>query len=177
MTRKEAERINHQEAALLQLGFTSEEAEQLRRISLTLHSWHELECGTDRYAIVRGRWDREKQEFIYDDHGFPFYEFAGGSGQSRYQRTPDRESGALRRLRAIVEARNKRNLPIQHTTETCPGKPCGSGCSHIERPAGFAVSFYIQTDPRGAALYIIRPGDVPDGRDVGSYYDRGLAVY
>ena len=36
---------------------------------------------------------------------------------------------------------------------------------------------YIQTDPRGAALYIIRPGDVPEGANVESCYNRGICVY
>ena len=39
------------------------------------------------------------------------------------------------------------------------------------------LSAYVQGDPRGAALYILRPGDVPDGEDVDSYYSRGLPVY
>lgn len=39
------------------------------------------------------------------------------------------------------------------------------------------MGFYVQTDPRGAALYIIRPGDVPDGEDVDSCYSRGICVY
>jgi hypothetical protein len=39
------------------------------------------------------------------------------------------------------------------------------------------LSSYIQTDPRGAALYIIRPGDVPEGGDVNAYYSRGICVY
>jgi hypothetical protein len=36
---------------------------------------------------------------------------------------------------------------------------------------------YVQTDPRGASLYILRPGDVPEGADVDGYYSRGLPVY
>jgi hypothetical protein len=39
------------------------------------------------------------------------------------------------------------------------------------------VTPYIQTDPRGAALYILRPGDVPEGKDAGAYYNRGICVY
>jgi hypothetical protein len=39
------------------------------------------------------------------------------------------------------------------------------------------LELYHQGDPRGAALYVIRPGDVPKGEDVGSYYSRGIAVY
>lgn len=40
-----------------------------------------------------------------------------------------------------------------------------------------ALQPYVQGDPRGAALYILRPGDVPTGADVDAYYNRGLAVY
>ena len=36
---------------------------------------------------------------------------------------------------------------------------------------------YIQGDPRGAALYIIRPGDIPQGQTVDSCYSRGICVY
>lgn len=36
---------------------------------------------------------------------------------------------------------------------------------------------YYQTDPRGCALYLIRPGDIPQGEDVSAYYTRGVAVY
>lgn len=35
----------------------------------------------------------------------------------------------------------------------------------------------VQTDPRGAALYILRPGDVSDGADVSSCYTRGICIY
>lgn len=39
------------------------------------------------------------------------------------------------------------------------------------------LGYYVQGDPRGAALYILRPGDVPEGQDVNAYYSRGIAVY
>ncbi len=39
------------------------------------------------------------------------------------------------------------------------------------------LTYYIQGDPRGAALYVIRPGDVPVGADVESCYSRGIAIY
>jgi hypothetical protein len=35
---------------------------------------------------------------------------------------------------------------------------------------------YVQGDPRGGALYIIRPGDVPSGCSADSYYSRGICV-
>jgi hypothetical protein len=41
---------------------------------------------------------------------------------------------------------------------------------------GKAVRAYVQGDPRGCALYILRPGDVPEGGDEHAYYSRGIAV-
>jgi hypothetical protein len=40
-----------------------------------------------------------------------------------------------------------------------------------------ALAYYVQGDPRGAALYILRPGDVPKGGYAKDYYSYGLAVY
>lgn len=40
-----------------------------------------------------------------------------------------------------------------------------------------ALKSYIQGDCRGAALYILRPGDVPEGQDAGAYYSRGICVF
>ena len=37
--------------------------------------------------------------------------------------------------------------------------------------------YYVQGDPRGCALYILRPGDIPDGSTADSCYTRGIAVY
>ena len=156
MTRKEAERLTAQENTLMNLGFTRAEAEQLRRISMTLHRWHELECGDGSGCLASGRLNGH--EFEYDDNGDPFWEYAGQSGAHRYSRIPDREKGARKHLHSIIAARNARDIVI-------PDLRAGT------------FSTYIQGDPRGAALYIIRPGDVPDGRDVQSYYDRGICVY
>jgi hypothetical protein len=39
------------------------------------------------------------------------------------------------------------------------------------------LSAYIQGDCRGAPLYILKPGDVPEGQHAESYYSRGVAVY
>lgn len=40
---------------------------------------------------------------------------------------------------------------------------------------GFA--WYIQGDPRGAPLYILRPSDIRPGVDIDTYYSSGIAVY
>ena len=39
------------------------------------------------------------------------------------------------------------------------------------------LASYVQGDPRGCALYILRPQDVPEGKDADAYYSRGIPVY
>ena len=131
MTKTEAARRTALENALMTLGFTRDESDALRRISLTLRRWHELECGIDGGCIERD-----------DDTGRPYWRADSG----RRWPVADREGGAVRRLRKIME---------QHPD----------------------LGYYIQPDPRGAALYILRPGDVPAGMRVESCYTRGLCVY
>ena len=36
---------------------------------------------------------------------------------------------------------------------------------------------YVQGDPRGAALYVLRESDIPDGSKLDSCYSRGVAIY
>lgn len=152
--------------ALLRAGILPNDAHALRRIAMTLHRWHELECGdSDDYkswAVVRGtapkrefyrdpetqaaRW-RTVGEFTYDDTGAPYIEtHFHNENAPRYVRVADREAGARKRLALLME-----KYP--------------------------SLGYYVQGDPRGAALYILRPGDVPAGEPVDSYYSRGLAVY
>ena len=38
------------------------------------------------------------------------------------------------------------------------------------------LTYYLQTDPRGNALYLLQAGDVPEGADVQTYYTRGICV-
>lgn len=135
MTRKESTRIAHQESALNQLGITSDHAEKLRRISMTLQRWHELGCG------IECGWYVERNEKTEKPHMCN-----GNTGYRSRQPIPDREKGAHRRLATIMAS-------YPHLTA------------------------YVQTDPRGIALYILRPGDVPTGKDASCYYNRGIAVY
>ncbi len=155
MTRREAERQTHQADVLRSLGFTPEEAESLRRISMTLQRWFERECGTDNGCIERDEaTDRPMWRNANTGRAYPI---------------PDRETGARRRLAGIISARNQRSIAGTNEPATI------DGC--IKNAFDLSMSSYIQTDPRGAALYIIRPGDVPDGGDVSSYYSRGVCVY
>ena len=73
---------------------------------------------------------------------------------------PDRETGARKRLYKILSDRNTRAW-------------IGTKGSINE----VSISAYIQTDPRGAALYLLRPGDIPDGMSADSCYSRGLCIY
>jgi hypothetical protein len=156
MTRKEAERLARQAATLQALGFTLEEAEQLRRISMTLQRWHELECGNDQGCISRDE-TTNKPYFLYSSqHGYV-------SDGHRRSYIPDRETGAKKRLAAILHAVNERRFV---------GDDASIHDGHCDD-----LTAYIQTDPRGAALYIIRPGDVRDGQDVESCYTNGICVY
>jgi len=148
MTRKEAERQTRQLDMLRSLGFTRDEAESLRRISMTLRRWYELECGTEHGCIERN-----------ETTGKPYWHDVNTNWRIPYGRNysiPDRETGAKKRLHKIIGARNAR-------------------C--VNDPKSSSVSAYIQTDPRGAALYILRPGDVPEGEDPGAFYNRGICVY
>jgi hypothetical protein len=123
---------------LERLGISRADAEALRRISMTLHRWHELECGTGdsltTYAVERPFADEK-----------PYMRIMNGASDRSY-RIPDREAGAHKRLAAIM---------AKYPT----------------------LQAYIQGDPRGAALYILKPSDVPEGEDVSAYYSRGVAVY
>jgi len=118
-------------ATLQQIGVSYADAEALRRISMTLHRWHELECGNDGGCIERD-----------ETSGKAFWL---NSRSMRRSPIADRETGALKRLAKILE---------RYPT----------------------LASYIQGDPRGAALYILRPGDVPPGCSADSCYNRGIVV-
>lgn len=122
-------------ARLTAIGISYADAVDLRRIAMTLHRWHEMECGTDSGAIERD-----------ETTGKPFWHRAGGLYPTRRYNVADRETGALKRLAAIMA-----RYP--------------------------AFGFYVQGDPRGASLYILRPGDVPAGESADSFYSRGVAVF
>jgi hypothetical protein len=118
-------------ARLEQLGIERSDAYALRRIAMTLHRWHELECGDSNdyasWTIARGRKD-EGGAFEYDETGDSYLErHVHSENGARYSRIPDRERGALKRLGKIMA-----NYPT--------------------------LTPYVQGDPRGASLYILPPG-------------------
>ena len=148
--------------ALCKAGIAHDDAIALRRISMTLHRWHELECGDGNdyasWCITRGNWakaperraprqpdgSRWPKEFIYDENGAAFEErHVHSENKARYTLIPDRERGALKRLAKIME-----------------------------RYPQFAS--YVQGDPRGASLYILDRATTPQPHDAN--YSRGIAV-
>jgi len=166
MTKSEALRQTHQQETLRSLGFTLDEANSLRRISMTLQRWHELECGTgDDQVSVSIERDGDESD------SKPFkrvqYQTWGGKWVDKRYPVADRETGARKRLAKILSTRNIRR-GIGYGPESALA---------YQLPLPDPVSAYIQTDPRGAALYILRPGDVPEGEDVSAYYSRGICVY
>lgn len=109
---------------------------------MTLHRWHELECGnSNNYAswvITRGT--KNGGEFIHDDNGKPYIEHhSHASNKLTYTLLADRERGAIKRLDGIM----------------------------AKYPA---LSYYIQSDPRGASLYI--GTGLTD-----SNYNNGIAIH
>ena len=148
MSKREMERQHHMFNALQSIGFTFDEAQALRRISIRLQHWFEKECGIDNGCIER------------DEETGKTYWLNAMSGK-RY-RCRDLETGARKRLAAIIGQRNGRAAIVDGRLNAAPsGK----------------VDAYIQGDPRGAALYILRPGDVPEGKSADGFYSRGICVY
>ena len=159
--------------ALCRAGISHSDAIALRRISMTLHRWHELECGNSddykSYSLVRGRKTKEvlaggavKRGFEYAEDNEPWGKphmetrYHRGTIETTYYPVGDRERGALKRLAAIMA-----------------------------RYPGYQA--YVQGDPRGCALYILHPNAIA-GADAFSTdpakraewlacnYSRGIAV-
>lgn len=154
MTKNEAQRRARLDSYLLTLGFTDFEVASLRRINSTLQRWHELECGTESGVLERD-----------DATGKPYWvnytrRYLGANDARLRSPVADREAGALRRLARIIKDCNSRRFDAL---------PNGGSMGML--------TTYIQTDPRGAALYILRPGDIPDGTSVESCYTRGVCVF
>ncbi len=150
---------------LARMGISDADARTLVRISATLHTWHEHECNgaIQREELVR-----------CSECKAPFH-------------NPLRHSGCCDAVtadgigcRGIAERHPGR--PYWHNADS--GKRIGHTADR-ETPAirraydiaaRYGLTAYVQGDPRGCALYLVRPGDVPAGADIDSYYSRGIAV-
>ncbi len=82
-------------ARLQTLGISWNDALTLRRISMTLHRWSEMECGGGNgYAS----WSIERDETTHK----PYMVSHPYNGSSRRRAVADRETGALKRLAALM---------------------------------------------------------------------------
>jgi hypothetical protein len=153
-------------ARLVAIGIAYQDALALRRVAMTLHRWHELESGDGNdhgsWAIVRGHKTSTREmtdqglnvrrdHFEHDDDGKPYLEhhhYLHGHG---------------------VDYVSHEKLPDR---EKGAQKRLGK---LMARYPGFVA--YVQGDPRGASLYVLRPSDVPADGKVDSVYSRGVAVY
>ena len=109
----------------MDLGILYDDAETLRRCSMTLHRWAELECGDSN---PWGSWAIERDETT----GKPFMVTYPNEGKTRRRAIPDRETGALRRIKRILE-------------------PSGLHYYHQTDPRGAAL--YIAKEPLTAENY------------------------
>lgn len=143
-------------ARLQALGFTYEESAALRRIEMTLQRWAEAECN--------GEIQRDEAT------GKPYRVYEQSRLAKRYP-VADRESGALRRLAAIVAARNNRVLVgLTKSTQSLN-----------------TVIYYHQTDCRGCMVYLLTRHQLTEKHGterhakgallpIEQYYNHGLAV-
>lgn len=76
------------------LSVTPETIEALRRCSMTLHRWHELECGDGNNWAS---WCLERDEAT----GIPYMVTYPHTGKSRRSRVADRETSTLKRVKRI----------------------------------------------------------------------------
>lgn len=125
------------------LGFSYQEANQLRRIATTLRRWYELECGAGNSTCTVSIERNEKTDQPFKR--IQFQTAAGGWADQRYP-IADREKGALKRLEKLMASRPE-------------------------------LVHYIQTDPRGCSLFLLKKSDIKDGERIDSIYSRGVAIY
>lgn len=118
-------------------GFTASEVHRLIRIEGTLSRWSEAECNG---------------EIQRDETGKPFRHFPHLPDSTGYI-IPDREGNALKRLAAIVTARNER-LNRGGMLAQCL-KLEQEGMTYKQAVDALEVFAYHQGDPRGCSLYLV----------------------
>lgn len=82
----------------------------------------------------------------------------------------------------VIQRDDETDKPSWYSPVTgrCLGRTSDRETGAVKRAQAIAARYgltaYYQGDPRGCALYLVRPDDVPPGADIGSYYSRGIAV-
>lgn len=191
---------------LLAAGISEDDALALRRIAMTLHRWHELECGDgndygswaiERIAVTRRVIAKtsspacspqyimtvpQHTECERKDSGWVVADIAkvkGGNTHDLEHYYVWIDESDIVELPFLVHHHYQHGHGKDYITRTLIADREMGACKRLSKIMakypGFAS--YVQGDPRGAALYILRPGDVPEGADVNTYYSRGIAVY
>lgn len=146
-------------------GLSYADAVAVRRCALTLHRWYELECGDSNescsWAIVRGKAAKREfyrdpvtqapvwrtvSEFVHDEKGIPYLE------RHYHNENKAHHSRIPDRERGAIKRLD--TIIAQYP----------------------ALRYYLQPDPRGGTLYLIRPGDIPEGSKVEECYSRGVFI-
>lgn len=139
-------------------GISTQDALALRRISMTLQNWFAAECGDSNdhgsWAIVRGK------------------QFPDMEGGKRFEH--DDDGDAFMKRHHYMHGRGKDSVSYSKIPDREKGARKRLAAILAKYPG---MTAYVQGDPRGAALYILRPGNVPEGQDVSAYYTRGLCVF
>lgn len=181
--------------ALIQAGIEYEDAKALRRISMTLHRWHELECGIDAGGIERienARWRIEAKARLRTAGPrspwlikFRVYYAPTKDAATEKAEQEFRKDGyeLLATKTTLIDQDDGKGPVLWYVSATgCRLPHPDRETPALKRLAAIMTRYptlghYVQGDPRGASLYILRPGDVPNGERADSYYSRGIAVY
>lgn len=187
-------------------GISWDDACALRRISMTLHRWHELECGDgnshgswaiETIPVTVGRLRKLSSPAQHPQYTMTIprnTECKQVDGKWVVADTSKVSGGNAHDLEHYYIWLNDSDvaeLPfhVHHHYLHGRGKDYVTRTRIADRKRGAqkrlgkimarypGMSAYVQTDPRGCALYILRAGDIPAGADVASCYNRGIAVY
>lgn len=102
-----------------------------------------------------------------------WYEMECGDGNGYLER--DEKTGIPRWFNARASYLDPRDPRAWHRI---PDREAGAKKRLAKIMSGYpSLGIYVQTDPRGASLYILRPGDIPEGEPAESWYSRGIAIY
>lgn len=160
-----------------QLGITERDAIALRRIALTLHRWYELECGDGNEY---GSWAIER-----NDACSTLCTQCGHNGWDTTDRCA--KCGGV----AIVRQEGD-DLPylVRHYYGHGRGNDSATRTRIPDRETGAkkrlekilarypGLTPYIQTDPRGASLYLVTVDTLARyQRPIDQMYSHGVAIY
>jgi hypothetical protein len=172
MTKREAQRYVWLYEALRSHGITQDEVDTLLRCSRALHTWAEHECN--------GEIQRDSDSYIICSQGncakTSYVSAEEAKGPLSINCPACGDPAPIKRHVATGKPYWTRDTSDPSWRYPTPDREAGA----LKRAATIAeahgLTIYHQGDPRGCCLYLLRPGDVPEGSDPGSCYSNGIAV-